>query len=1114
MSELKEASGLSAAEQRALLKQFLRDRIEAQSEGRASSAQRRLWFLERMEGPSATYNVPCHVVLRGRIDVALLERSYQELVRRQSALRTAFHDVGGEPFQRVLPNVAAALPVTDLSSRPRDEAVRAAKSMLAEDARTPFDLGVAPLCRARLLKLAAAEHVLAFVLHHIVSDGWSVGVFVRDLFTIYEGLRSGRGPLPELPLTYLGYTARQARWLESEECARELSYWERHLADLPVLALPTDRARRGDGGHRGAMHAFTLDAQLTRALQELCKREGATLFMLLLAAFNVLLSKYSGQSDIVVGTPIANRSSVDTEGLIGFFANTLVMRNDLSGNPSFRELLKRVGQSALGAYANQALPFERLVEALRPDREAGRNPLFQVALALQNEPLSGIALDGLDVGRPVIPGGNAGELEIDAVASRFDMELHFWEDRDGLRGAWFYDAALFDAETVARMGRHFSRLAASIAEDPERRIAALDPLTPEERRQLLEGWARKRSPYPRDASIHELFERQCAQTPDAAALEYGSRTLTYAELDAAANRLARYLERGGVRPGALIGLCLERGAETIVAMLGILKAGCAYVPLDPEYPAARLAFMLEDAVAPVLVTERAMLARLPDYTGRVVELDGEREAILLEDASTSARSGAPTDLAYVIYTSGSTGTPKGVAVPHRAVVRLVRDTDYLQLGAQDRVVQASNTSFDAATFEIWGALLNGGCLVGAAREQTLVPAEYAAFLRARRISAMFITTALFNQMARAVPDAFSTLGAVLFGGEAVDAECVRRVLRSGRPRRLLHVYGPTESTTFASWFEVERVADDAITVPIGRPIANTDLYVLDAHGNPVPAGVVGELYVGGDGLAQGYWRRPDLTAERFVRNPHAPDGPELLYRTGDLVQWRRDGVVEFVGRIDDQVKLRGFRIELAEIEARLRECAEVAEAIVMLRETGGEKQLIAYVVPARRGILEVGAVKAHLQQALPSFMVPAAIVELEAMPLTKNGKVDRARLPEPSAERASGTTYVTPRTDTEQRIAAVWREVLELGAVGIDDNFFDLGGDSFRLVRVHAALQQALPAAADLPITELFRCSTIRALAQHLAEGSHDAGALAGVRERVQKQRAAMAQLKRRTAKE
>ena len=1088
-------------QQRELLKRLLQEKAQEPAQAVASCAQRRLWLVNRLEESNPSYNVPFHLRLRGTLDVPLLERCLAEVVRRHAVLRTTFREVDGEPVQVIAPTATVPVAVLDLAHTTGAEQQSRVALLIREESEALFDIARGPLIRAKLLRIAPQEHVLVLVMHHIVSDGWSVGVLVRELFTIYEALRAGRGsPLPRLPVQYYGHAAREARWLQGAEFQKQLAYWTGRLADLPVLELPTDRRRPPVKGFRGATHSFFVDAALAHELKQLGAREGATLNMILSAAYAVLLHRYARQDDIVFGTPIANRNRAELEALIGFFANMLVMRFDISGDPSFRELLARVSELTLGAYANQDIPFEQLVEKLRPERDPSRNPLFQVAIALHNEAAVPPAVTGLEIGQPVIPSCDVSEFGIEVATTRFDLELHLWEGADGMRGTWAYDVALFDADTIDRMGRHLVQILRAIVENPAGRVSALNMLTDAERDVLLRRWGRNELAYPRAATVHALFEQMSAASPDAIALVHGDRELRYGELDARANQLARYLERTGLRPGDLVGVCMERGIDLIVTLLGILKAGCAYVPLDPDYPAPRLKFMLEDTGVAVLVTRAGLKPNLPEYAGRIVCLDEEREAVQREDPARRDPTGTGEDLAYVMYTSGSTGTPKGVSIPHRGIVRLVRDTDYVQLAPGDRVVQASSVSFDAATFEIWGPLLNGACIVGVTRELTLVPADYAAFLRAQEISVMFITTALFNQLAREAPAAFSGMRAVLFGGEAVDVDCVRRVINAPeRPRRLLHVYGPTECTTFATWHEIASVGDADTTVPIGRPIANTELLVLDEKRRPAPVGVLGELYIGGDGLAHGYWRRPELTAEKFVAHPDSDDPRARLYRTGDLVRWREPGVIEFAGRIDHQVKLRGFRIELGEIEARLKECAGIRDAVVILREDAhGDKRLVGYVTPETGTTLAPALLKSGLQGSLPGYMIPAAIVVLPELPLNRNGKVDRKALPGPERERAAQADHAVPVGNVEKEIADIWKDELGLQEIGAEENFFDLGAHSLMLARVRDKIEKRLN--RPVPIVTLFQYPTLRSLAGHLSDAApahagaaHDARSAAKV---------------------
>ena len=896
-----------------------------------SFAQQRLWFLEQFAPGSSFYNVDNALRLRFPVDVQALERSYNETVRRHEALRTTFHAVDGKPVQVIAETLHLPLTIRDLRHVPDTERERAMLDIATEEARCPFDLSRGPLVRTTLVQLDVADYVLLLTMHHIVSDGWSMDVFAKEIRDLYSAFCLRRpSPLPELPIQYADFAVWQREWLDGEVFERQLAYWRKQLADLPTLQLPTDRPRPAVMTYRGARHSVVIPDALSEKLKALSRQEGATLFMTLLAAFQLLLHRYTGQDDVAIGSPIANRNRTETEGLIGFFVNTLVMRTDLSGAPSFRELLARVRQTALEAYGHQDMPFEKLVDELHPDRDLSRNPLFQVCFQLFN-----VQSVSESLVQPVT---------VEAGIAKFDLRFDLLVSPRNLRGFFEYSTDLFEASTIARMAGHFVNLLEAIVADPEQRISRMPFLGPAERRQLVREWNETRSEYPRDRCVHELFEAQVERSPDGIAAIFGDERVTYGELDRRANRLAHLLRSRGVGPAARVGIFLERSLDMVVALLGVLKAGGAYVPLDPEYPRERLAFILRDSGASLLVTHSVLRSGLPEDTAEVVCID-------LDPAADAGSADLPSrtsaeNLAYVMYTSGSTGTPKGVAVAHRAVTRLVCDTNYIALGPADHVAQASNASFDAATFEIWGALLHGARLVGIPKDVLLAPRDLASVLEAERITVLFVTTDLFNQLVREVPGIFRSLRTLLFGGSAVDPRWVREVLAHGRPQRLLHVYGPTESTTFASWYEIRTVAEDATTIPIGRPVANTQLYVLDRYGDPAPIGVAGELHVGGDGLARGYLNRAEMTAEKFVADPFVDDPAARLYRTGDLARWDRDGNIEFMGRLDRQVKVRGFRIELDEVESMLRGHPMVLEAAVLAREDlPGDKRLAAYVVP-------------------------------------------------------------------------------------------------------------------------------------------------------------------------
>ena len=1034
-----------------------------------SFAQQRLWFLDRL-GAGVGYNVPGALRLSGRLDVGALGAALDEIVRRHEALRTTFPEIDGQAVQRIGEAARVPLPLVDLRGcvDPGGEARRLAE----EDALEPFDLARGPLLRARLARLADAEHALLFNVHHMAYDGWSAGVFWRELAALYRAFAAGQpSPLPELPVQYADFARWQRQRMQGETLDRELAWWKERLAGgRPRLELPSDRPRRGEPGCRGAIHPLLFPRALSVGLRALARREGATLFAILLAGFAALLRRYTGEEDLCVGVPTAGRPRAELEGLIGFFTNSIVLRTDVSGDPTFRELLQRVREATGSDFEHDELPLERLVEELNPDRDLRGNPLFQVGFALQNAPREGLELPGLTIA----------PFEMDVRLTRLDLEVHLFDHESDLAAVFVYASDIFDPETIQRLGAHYVTQLEGALASPEARLSALPLLTDGEAQRVLHDWTATSTPYPRERSLVDLFCEQAGRRPGAVAVQYGDERLTYNELEERSNRLARVLSRRGVGPGVTVGLSIEPSVEMIVAIVGIVKAGGAYVPLDPAFPAERLRLMAEDSGLR-LVLARASTRRTLEAAGApVLCLDRDRAEIEAQEPSPLACAAGPEDLAYMIYTSGSTGVPKGVGVPHRAVVRLVRDTDYVQLTETDVIAQASNATFDAATFEVWGALLNGARLEGLDREVTLSPPALAKTLRQRGVSVLFLTTALFDQVARQTPQAFASLRVMLFGGEAVDPACVREVLKGGPPAELLHVYGPTENTTFSTWERVHAVDGEATTVPIGRPVANTRAYVLDERMRPVPLGIVGELYLAGDGLARGYLGRPDLTAELFVPDPFGPEPGGRLYRTGDRVLWRASGSLEFVGRIDHQVKLRGFRVEPGEIEAVLARHPAVGAAVVVVREDEpGDKRLVAYVAAPGGGLPEVADLRAWTRRQLPDYMVPSAFVRLEALPLSPNGKVDRASLPPPAAREQTPEPLVAPRSAIEATIAAAWREVLHLDAVGVHDNFFDLGGHSLSLLRLHRQLREALPG-TDLKIVDLFRHPTIASLAAEI----------------------------------
>ena len=1037
-----------------------------------SFSQQRLWVLDRLLPTRSVYNNTHAFRLVGNLDAGALRRAWRELSRRHDVLRTCFVLFDGKPLQQVQPTIELDWDEWDLSSMPPAERETEARRRACELTQKEFDLGRAPLFRVRLLRLEPGECWLLFSFHHIVTDGWSSAVLSREISVLYAAfLRGESSPLPELPCQYADFAAWQRQWMQGKVLEQQLAYWRHALADPPELALPTDRPRPALPSYRGERLTFELGEALTRALKELSRRETATLFMTLLAGFQVLLHRYTGQEDLVVGVPVAGRRRPELENLIGFFVNTLVLRGDLSGDPSFREYLRRVRERALEAYAHQDVPFEKLVDVLVPRRDPSRNPLFQVAFAFHNTAPVEWVLPGLDV---------QNIDSVNAVSAKFDLTLAVREVGGTLLGRLEYASDLFDADTIERMAQQWMTLLEDAVAQTDRPLSRLRLMDDSARRRAIREWNDTRRDYPAGEGVAALFAAQVRAAPSAVAvIGDDSPPLTYAGLYARSRALARLLREHGVSPGSRVGVCIERSVEEIVAVLGVFLAGCAYVPLDPAHPPDRLAFLLDYVETAAVVTVEASLralARARAGSARpVIKLDGaEADELVASSDGVPIRAG--DDLAYVMYTSGSTGEPKGVAVPHRAIVRLVCGSDYVRPGAEDVIAHLANPAFDAATFEIWGALLNGARLALIPRDVVLSPRELADALDRHAVTTLFLTTALFNQVARDAPRAF-TGRQVLFGGEAADARSVAIALRQGKPGRLLHVYGPTETTTFATWHEVRGIDPEATTVPIGRPIANTEVYILDRHGEPVPPGVPGEIHIGGPGLALGYYGRADLTVERFVAHPFSDTPGARLFRTGDRARYRGDGSIEFLGRLDRQLKIRGHRIEPAEVEAALLQLPAVSEAVVIVHGEKETRRLVAYVVPAPGSRLAVTHLSRELRRVLPRYMLPGAIAILTALPMTPNGKIDRAALPNPDDIRTRRTqSRQLPRDPLQHMIAAIWEKLLGVRYIGIRDNFFDLGGNSLLAAQMMDAVNEAC--GCNIPLTTIFSESTIGQLAR------------------------------------
>jgi amino acid adenylation domain-containing protein len=1064
-----------------------------------SFAQQRLWFLQQLEPKDTTYNMPRGIRMRGTLDLGALQQTLEEIVSRHEALRTRFEMVDGEPSQVIAPTMEVELPIEDLSGLPQAEREAEALRLARREARRPFELERGPQVRAKLVRLDQEEHLLLLTMHHIVSDGWSWGVFWRELGVLYEAFIAQKpSPLAELPIQYADYALWQRQWLTGEVLDEQLGYWKRQLAYLPALELPTDRPRPAVQTHRGARQWLELPESLTEALKELSRREGATLFMVLLGAFQVLLSRYSSQEDVAVGTPIAGRNRSETEGLIGFFVNTLVMRTDLSGDPSFRELLGRVREVALDAFEHQDLPFEKLVEELRLERDLSRTPLFQVFFNVLNAfdtatELSGLKVELLGRVREVALGSYAhqavsrsGPRDQQLAQSKFDLTLDVLERREGLDLVFVYNADLFDDATIERMLEHLKTLLEGIVEDPDRHLSELALMSEAERHLLLFEWNDTKTQYPGDRCIHELFEEQVQLTPEAVAVVFEEQQLTYRELNERANQLAHHLGKHGVGPEVLVGICLERGIDLVVALLATLKVGGAYVPLDPFYPLERLAFMLEDTDAPVLVTQGHLRERLPTFRGELVCLDEEREEITRCPAGNPQTHTTPDNLAYVIYTSGSTGRPKGVMVEHRnlASVRSAWLRNYS--GRCLTWLSTASFSFDVFSGDVLRSVCSGGRLVLCPTYLLTSPRELSRLIAREHIDALECTPSVLAELVQHLNDTGESLERLAYLIAGADAwqvsDFVAARTACGSGVRIFNTYGVTEATIDSTFFEgeVESIGSGP-QVPIGRPIANTEVYVLDDHRNPVPIGVPGKLYIGGAGVARGYLNRPELTAERFVPHPFSDRPGACLYHSGDLVRYRPDGNLEFLGRVDDQVKIRGFRIEPGEVEATLAEHPAVRRSVVVAREDKpGDKRLVAYYVVSERGQdPTTSELRAFMKAKVPEYMVPSAFVGLEAFPLTPNGKVDRHSLPAPGlSDIRAENAYAEPRTPVEGQLVEIWEEVLGLERVGIHEDFFELEGHSLLATRVVSRLRDAL--GVELPLRYLFETPTVADLAKRI----------------------------------
>ncbi|MFN2460589.1 MAG: amino acid adenylation domain-containing protein [Candidatus Velthaea sp.] len=1039
-----------------------------------TAAQKRFWLFDRLEPGSHVYSVGEAFRVRGPLDAGHLQAALDVVLRRHEILRTAFGDVDGEPRQRVVDSARVVLETADVSATPGGERLDRATALCAASQRRAFDLAEAPLVRALLVRVAADDHVLSVTLHHIIADDTGRGNFLHDLSVAYAAVAAGKTPeLDSLPVQYADFALWQDNLFDATALNKQQRYWRRTLAGpLPTLELPADRPRPPTQRFAGARVRVTLEPACVAALRALAHGEGATLFMALMAAYQTLLHRYTAQTDLLVGFPVAGRAMPATHALVGCFINTVVLRANITRDVPFRTFLRRVRDRALEAYDNQDLPFQAVVETAAPERRLNTGTLVQTMMQLRNTRRPSLR----------VPNACVEPIAVETGASKTDLLLDALESPDGIVCTFEYDTDLFDESSISRLAHNFKTLVHGIVSNPDLPVGRLALLSAAERASVEREWNATEVPLPAQCAVHRLFETQVRRAPDAAAIVSGTESLSYGELNARANRLARRLRAAGaLRRDSYVGVCLERSAEAVIAFVAVLKAGAAYMPLDPSYPANRLAFMLQDANPVAVIATTATVAVMEAGAIPCILLD--RDAAAIDAESGADLGGVAADgsaLAALLYTSGSTGRPKGVMLEHRSIVRLVMKSDVCPITPSDVLSHAASISFDAATFEVWGALLNGARLAIVPKDVVLAPAALFDALAQYGVTVAFFTTALFNILAEADAAGFRRLRSVIIGGEALDPRWIRAVQHNG-PRALVNAYGPTEAATFATSHRIVERCDGATPISIGTPIANTTAYVLDAEGELVPIGVAGELYIGGPGVARGYHDRPDLTREKFVRDPFSADPRDRLYRTGDRVRREANGRLTFLGRIDRQVKIRGFRIEPGEIEAALAQHPAVRDAVVTVEtDSSGDKRLVAHV--ARAGdACDGAALRGWLRGRLPEFMVPGRFVLLEALPLNANGKIDRAALATAPRTRAGATTAVTPqRTSTEERLARIWSDILGVEHVKSDDDFFSLGGHSLSAARLAARVHDEL--GKTIPLRTLFEYPTVAGLAAALAE--------------------------------
>ena len=1033
-----------------------------------SFSQERLWFVDRLEG-SVQYHINVVLRLKGKLNRQALENSLKTIVGRHEVLRTVFNEDEGEPYQVIKETDEWKLSVSDGTLYKDDK--EELQKYLQELINTPFDLSKDYTLRANLIELDEEEHILAVTIHHIAADGWSVSIVVKEFVELYEAFSEFRLPkLADLPVQYSDYAIWQRKYLKDDVLDKKLDYWKEKLDDHIPLSLPTDNTRPKDQNIRGAITGFNIDPEVYKALKVMSQQNECTMFMTLLAVFKIFLYRYSGQSDICVGTTIANRSRKEIEVLSGFFVNMLALRNEVNGESSFKDLLKQVKKTTLSAYDHQDVPFEKVVEAVVKERDISRSPLFQVLFSFQNTPeIEEIKMRDIEISR---------ESSVQNT-SKFELTFNISETAKGVFGSVEYRTDLYEKQTILRMISHFKELLNSVANSPDKSIDLLKMMSDSEEDQIISLFNGTESEYPKEKSVIDLFKDQAAETPDNIALVFEDKKITYAELDVRSDQLANYLKAKGIKEKSLVPVCLDRSSDLLIAIIGILKAGCAYVPLDPEYPEDRVRFMLKETGSSIIISSNECVKKMSSLNDfNIIEIDSDRDKISLQPSGNLQSEIKPDDTAYVIYTSGSTGKPKGVMVSHKNIVSLVKNAGYVSFTEKEILLSTGSPSFDATTFEYWGMLLNGGKLVMCSEEKLLDSNFLKEEIREKGITIMWFTSSWLNQLVENDITVFKGLKTILAGGEKLSEYHIGRISNTYPEINLINGYGPTENTTFSLTHRINE-KDINSFIPVGRPLNNRKVYILNHKHQLLPVGVPGEIYLGGDGISKGYFNRQELTGMKFIPDPFNKKSDSRLYKTGDIGCWLVDGNIKYLGRIDTQVKIRGYRIELGEIENVLQECEHVRQSIVIVKESHtGNKKIVCYVVP--EGEYRKELIISYLKRKLPDYMIPAVWIEVDSIPLTQNGKVDLSALPDPDEGGILSNEYESPRNELEWGIAKNWQKLLNVNRVGINDNFFELGGHSLLALRVFSFIEKLT--GRKLPISTLFNSPTIKELAAILKD--------------------------------